>query len=67
MPAWNKCAESSYAAELRRLLRVLARHAESCKGGRDCPLRLLECVAARHVGLQMRDGVEIVPWPRAKR
>jgi hypothetical protein len=22
---------------------------------------------ARHIGLQMRDGVEIVPWPAAKR
>lgn len=65
MPVWSYCREVSYGIEAQRLQRQLEVHAKGCRNERDCPLHLLECVAARCICLRLRDGIEIVPWPAA--
>jgi hypothetical protein len=67
MKPWGQCREKFHTIETQKLQRLLQRHAERCIHERDCPLRLLECVAARCICLRMRHGFEIVPWPAPKR
>jgi hypothetical protein len=67
MPEWSQCRKMAYTAEVRRLERMLARHAETCRGDRDCPLNALESVMARSLAGLSPDRPAIVMWPRAKR
>jgi hypothetical protein len=66
MPEWSQCRKMAYTTETRRLQGMLARHVESCRGDRDCPLNALETVMARQIAMQLQDRPRIVQWPNAK-
>jgi hypothetical protein len=56
------CRAAAYTRDVQQLHRVLEYHAENCRCGVDCPLRMMQHIMVKHIGQQASDGIEILPW-----